>query len=137
MTLQHSPGANHDPAATGDPPVTVRTFARDDERMPVRAFLEAEGIRVVYPDGHVLAIDPGLFVAMGFYKLQVPRSQVEQARELLAAWDAAELVHESFGEPEEELHEPSNHAPSTRRWAWLWLAVLVAALAMAVSTRDR
>ena len=136
MTLQHSPGANHDPAAAGDPPVTVRTFARDDERMPVRAFLEAEGIRVVYPDGHVLAIDPGLFVAMGFYKLQVPRSQVEQARELLDAWDAAELVDEAFGESEDDSEAPvSNHASTTRRWAWIWLAVLVAALAMAVGVR--
>lgn len=136
MTLQHSPGANHDPAATGDPPVTVRTFARADERMPVRAFLEAEGLRVVHPDGHVLSIDPGLYVAMGFYKLQVPRSQVEQARELLAAWDAAELVDEPFSEDDDASGPPaSNHAPSTRRWAWLWLAVLVVALALAVSAR--
>ena len=44
-----------------DRPVTVRTFAREDERMPVRAFLEAEGIACIQPDSNALSIDPGLF----------------------------------------------------------------------------
>ena len=57
--------------------------------MPVLAFLEAEGVDTHTPDGNTLSIDPGLFVALGFYKIQVPQSQIEKARLLLAEWDEA------------------------------------------------
>jgi|GEM_PF-3665293 len=76
-------------AGTPDPPVTVRTFNRQEERMAVLAFLQAEGIDTHTPDGNMLSIDPGMFVAVGFYKLQVPQSQVATAQALLAEWDDA------------------------------------------------
>lgn len=72
-----------------DPPVTVRTFSREDEMMPVVAFLNAEGVPTYQPDSNILKIDPALFVALGFYKLQVPTSLRERAMRLLIAWDNA------------------------------------------------
>ena len=73
-----------------DPPVTVRTFAREDLRMPVIAFLQAEGVATFTPAGNTMSIDPGMYVALGFYKIQVPTSQLELAQALLAEWDDAD-----------------------------------------------
>ncbi len=83
-----------------DPPVTVRTFTRGDERMPIDAFLRSEGIPTFLPDGNTLAIQPDLYIALGFFKLQVPTSLVPQAQQLLDDWDAAEpLADDAEFEP--------------------------------------
>lgn len=116
-----------------DPPVTVRTFARHDERMPVLAFLEAEGVSTHTPDGNVMSIDPGLFVALGFYKIQVPQSQVETACLLLAEWDEAVPLpdHVDTGEwAAEEIHGSTESGPSWPMIALVGAGLLIALIAM-------
>lgn len=109
-----------------DPPVTVRTFVRADERMPVQAFLEAEGVACFTPDGNILAIDPALYVAVGFYKLQVPTSQVELAQALLAEWDDADPLPENV---DTGAFPAAEEVPRERRGGWAWLLLVAAAIA--------
>jgi len=78
----------------GDPPCTVRTFSRNDERMPVDAFLRSEGVPTLLPDNNTLSIQPDLYVALGFFKLQVPTSLVPRANELLTDWDQAVAIED-------------------------------------------
>ena len=119
------PPGGHD----ADPPVTVRTFSREDERMPVRAFLEAEGVATYQPDGNILSIDPALFVALGFFKLQVPTSQVELAHRLLAEWDEAAPLPEVLDTGEFPVQEPSEQ----RVWPWFAAMALLAGLLFLVA----
>jgi hypothetical protein len=119
-----------------DPPVTVRTFARQDERMPVLAFLEAEGVDTHTPDGNTLSIDPGLFVALGFYKIQVPQSQIEKARLLLAEWDEAVPLPDHIDTGEwsvEEIHGPSKGGVSWPTIALVGMGLLLALIVIANS----
>ena len=109
-----------------DPPVTVRTFARTDERMPVQAFLESEGVACFNADGNVLSIDPGLYVAVGFYKLQVPTSQVEIAQALLAEWDDADPLPANV---DTGAFPAAEETPLERRGTWAWLLILAAVIA--------
>ena len=114
-----------------DPPVTVRTFARHDERMPVLAFLEAEGVPTHTPDGNIMSIDPGLFVALGFYKIQVPTSQLAKTQALLAEWDEAVPLpdHVDTGEwPAEEIHG----ADDKGGLPWVMAVLVLAGLLVAV-----
>ncbi|MCO4773198.1 MAG: hypothetical protein KDA24_24405 [Deltaproteobacteria bacterium] len=108
-----------------DPPVTIRTFSREDERMPVRAFLEAEGVATFQPDGNVLSIDPGLYVALGFYKLQVPTSQAELAVRLLGEWDDAAPLPENVDTGEWAAAEPPREGA-----IWPWFAAMASLAAL-------
>ena len=125
--LAETPSAPERPGGhDADPPVTVRTFVRGDERMPVLAFLEAEGIACFTPDGNVLSIDPGLYVAVGFYKLQVPTSQAATANALLAEWDDAEPLPDNV---DTGTVLAADAGAFERSGSWVWLLPAAAALA--------
>ena len=119
-----------------DPPVTVRTFAREDLRMPVIAFLQAEGIPTITPDGNTMSIDPGMYVALGFYKIQVPTSRVENAMALLAEWDDAEPLPANIDTGEWQIEGGVQPKPVVESigesdgGSWLWPLVGVAGLVM-------
>lgn len=119
-----------------DPPVTVRTFAREDLRMPVIAFLQAEGVSTITPDGNTMSIDPGMYVALGFYKIQVPTSQVERATALLAQWDDAEPLPANIDTGEWQVEggvqpEPVDEIAEKRVESWRWPLLIVAVLIVA------
>ncbi len=119
-----------------DPPVTVRTFAREDLRMPVIAFLQAEGVATFTPDGNTMSIDPGMYVALGFYKIQVPTSQVELAQALLAEWDDAEPLPANVDTGEWKAEggvqpKPVESIGDKSGESWLWPLVGVAVLVLA------
>jgi hypothetical protein len=120
-----------------DPPVTVRTFTRVDERMPLDAFLRAEGVPTHMPDGNTLSIQPDLYIALGFFKLQVPRSLRGRAELLLGEWDrATPLPSDLEFVPSGEQVEPE---PERARFAstmgWAMAAVVVALIAMSVASQ--
>ncbi len=119
-----------------DPPVTVRTFAREDLRMPVIAFLQAEGVTTITPDGNTMAIDPGMFVALGFYKLQVPTSQAERALALLAEWDDADPLPANVDTGEWQVDggvqpKPVDAIGEPKGESWRWPLLIVGALVLA------
>jgi hypothetical protein len=127
----HWPTESHET----DPPVTVRTFAREDLRMPVIAFLQAEGVATYTPDGNTMSIDPGMYVALGFYKIQVPTSQVEMTKALLAEWDDAEPLPANVDTGEWQAEggvqpKPTESIGESDEESWKWPLIVVACLVL-------
>jgi hypothetical protein len=63
--------------------VTVATFPSLPEAEAGKLRLEAEGLTVFLADAEIVSMDWLLGNAIGYIKLQVPRSQAEQAAALL------------------------------------------------------
>jgi hypothetical protein len=69
----------------------VATFAMAPDAQPCRSALESAGFDVVLLDENLIGVDPALWPMIKGVKVAVPHSQVEEAREFLAAADRGEL----------------------------------------------
>ena len=75
-----------------DPLVPIAGFATVVESEACRSALVAAGFRVAGADQFLLQVDPALGPALGGFRLAVPQSQAEDARNFLAAADGGELA---------------------------------------------
>jgi hypothetical protein len=79
-------------APPDDPCVAIASFATVVESEACRSALTAAGFTVVGEDRYVLQVDPALGPALGGFRLGVPVSEAEEARQFLAAADRGELA---------------------------------------------
>src|SRR5262249_34891476 len=75
-----------------DPFVTIASFATVVESEACRSALSAAGFAVAGEDQFLLQVDPALGPALGGFRLGVPASEAEEARQFLAAADSGELA---------------------------------------------
>ena len=82
------------PEATppADPFVAIASFATVVESEACRSALVAAGFTVAGKDQFLLQVDPALGPALGGFRLGVPASEAEEARQFLAAADSGELA---------------------------------------------
>jgi hypothetical protein len=74
-----------------DPFVAIAGFATVVESEACQSALTAAGFTVVGADKFLLQVDPALGPALGGFRLGVPASQAEDARQFLAAAETGEL----------------------------------------------
>ena len=74
-----------------DPFVAIAGFATVVESEACRSALTAAGFTVAGADKFLLQVDPALGPALGGFRLGVPASQAEDARQFLAAAETGEL----------------------------------------------
>lgn len=119
-----APAAAPAPADDADPVsgfVTVYKTMSLSEAQLLRARFQAEGIAPYVADEHTVQTDQLLAPAMGGFRVRVPRERADEARRLLAAFQAGGLALED-GEPA----APAPPAPA----ATLWNPDLAAALSV-------
>lgn len=115
-----------------DPFVTLTTFVNPLEAEATRLGLEAEGIVAMLQDANIIQMDPLLGVAVGDVKLQVPRSQVGLAIDLLEQIQAKRQVRREWRRDERTtidrclacdavMPDDQNTCPNC---GWSWLAGL-------------
>jgi hypothetical protein len=88
--LASAPASEAAPPA--DPFVAIASFATVVESEACRSALAAAGFTVAGKDQFVLQVDPALGPALGGFRLGVPASEAEEARQFLAAADSGELA---------------------------------------------
>lgn len=67
------------------PLVAVAAFETPFDAHLARGLLEAEGLRVVIADEHVVSVNAALTYAVGGVRVLVPERHAERARAILAA----------------------------------------------------
>jgi hypothetical protein len=77
---------------------TVARFPHPVEAQIVCAMLQSAGIRAVTADLNLVTLDWAISQALGGVKIQVPEADVEEAKQLIAAYHAGELACGNDGE---------------------------------------
>jgi hypothetical protein len=100
--------------APDDPFVAIAGFVTVVESEACRSALTAAGFTVAGADKFLLQVDPALGPALGGFRLGVPASQAEDARQFLAAAETGELSEGLLECPACGSAEVDAHKDSTR-----------------------
>lgn len=105
---------------------TLIRFATIGEARVAAGLLEASGIEAFVPDEHTTNVVPHMSNALGGYRLQVPRSDLERARTILAADDGDDDERAAHV----ETRDPDDPRPGPREAAALraWRAAIIGLL---------
>jgi len=78
--------------------VTLRHLTNPLTANVLRTYLQSHGVYVHLWGEHLGTVNIVWSVAAGGMRIQVPRSQVAQAQELIAAWERGELISDDVPE---------------------------------------
>lgn len=98
----------------------ARSLTASSDLEIVKSLLVAEGIPAFIVDGGINQVNPFLLVATGGVRLQVASAYADEARQILAAWDAGQLALE------DDASADSSATPEKRkRRLTAWTALLL------------
>ncbi len=88
-----------------------------------KAFLTAYGFHVVIQNEHHLAVNPALRVALGGYRLLIPKSEAEEAQDLLRSVNVGEISADDSDQP---VCLECGYIGLQRKRSWIWFLIALA-----------